>query len=113
MSGNQYIILAHHDATNAILVQPFQTKADHHCISVYNIIMERLKARNIAVDTQVLDNEASARSIHCIIHKWKCMHQKVPPDVHCRNKAEQAIRTFKAHSLSILASVDPTFPKNQ
>jgi hypothetical protein len=30
--------------------------------------------------------------------------------MHCRNHAEQAIRTFKAHFLSILAGVDPTFP---
>ena len=68
---------------------------------------------NIAVDTQVLYNKASAEYIHCITHKWKCTHQKVPPDMHRCNKAEQAIRTFKAHFLSILASVDPTLPKNR
>ena len=45
MSGNQYIMLAYHGATNAILLQPFQTKADHHCIPAFNIIMEWLKAR--------------------------------------------------------------------
>jgi hypothetical protein len=95
MSENQYIMLAYHNATNAIFVQPFQTKADHHRIPAYNIIMERLKAQNITVDTQVLDNEASATYIHCITHKWKCKHQKVPPDMHCRNKSDRAIRTSK------------------
>ena len=29
-SGNQYVMLAYHAGTNAILVQPFQTKANHH-----------------------------------------------------------------------------------
>jgi hypothetical protein len=33
--------------------------------------------------------------------------------MHRRNKAERAIRTFKAHFLSILASVDPAFPPNR
>jgi len=113
LSGNQYIMLAYHDSSNVILVQPFQTKADHHRIPAYNIIMERLKARGLKVDTQILDNEASAAYIHCITQRWHCLHQLVPPDMHRRNKAERAIRTFKAHFLSILASVDPAFPKNR
>ena len=34
----------------------------------------------------------------------------MPPDVHFRNAAEHAIRTFKAHFLSILAGVNGAFP---
>ncbi len=33
--------------------------------------------------------------------------------MHRRNKAEQAIRTFKAHFISILAGIDPSFPRNR
>ena len=33
--------------------------------------------------------------------------------MHRCNKAEQAIWTFKAHFLAILASVDPLFPRNR
>ena len=29
-SGNQYFMLAYHAGANAILVQPFKTKANHH-----------------------------------------------------------------------------------
>ena len=35
----------------------------------------------------------------------------VPPNIHCRNIAKRAIRTFKANFTSVLAGVDPTFPK--
>ena len=31
-SGNQYIMVAFHDAANVILVEPFKSKADHHRI---------------------------------------------------------------------------------
>ena len=34
----------------------------------------------------------------------------MPPNIHRRNIAEQDIRTFKAHFISVLAGVDPNFP---
>jgi hypothetical protein len=112
-SGNQYVMLAYHAGANAILVEPFQSKADHHRIPAYNKIMARLKARNIEVKQQVLDNEASAAYKFAITDTHKCALQLVPPNMHRRNKAERAIRTFKAHFLSILAGVDPAFPPNR
>ena len=41
---------------------------------------------------------------------WKATYQLVPTDVHRRNIAERAIRTFKAHFLSILSGIPPSFP---
>ena len=46
-----------------------------------------------------------------IVDDWNETYQLVPPNVHRRNIAERAIRTFKAHFISVLAGVDPTFPK--
>ena len=112
MSGNQYIMVAYHDIANVILVQPFQSKADRHRIPAYNAIMARLNARGLRVDHQTLDNEASDAYKQAILSHVSS-YQLVPPDMHRRNKAERAIRTFKAHFLSILASVDPSFPKNR
>ena len=43
-------------------------------------------------------------------HKWGVKYQLVPPDLHRRNAAERAIRTFKSHLLSILAGVATDFP---
>ena len=36
----------------------------------------------------------------------------MPPDLHRRNAAERAIRTFKAHFLAILAGVAIDFPRH-
>jgi len=59
-SGNQYVMVAYHPDSNAILAVPFKTRADRHRLLAYAEIMQRLKDRNMAVDLQILDNEASA-----------------------------------------------------
>jgi hypothetical protein len=109
-NGNNYIMLAHHKGANAIFIQPFKSMADAHRIPAYNDIMTGTKARGLAVELHILDNESSAAYIKCINEKWKCKHQKLPPDMHRSNIAEHMIRTFKAHLLSMLAGVDPLFP---
>jgi hypothetical protein len=43
---------------------------------------------------------------------WNVEYQLVPPDMHRRNAAERAIRTFKAHFLAILAGVEADFPSH-
>jgi hypothetical protein len=109
-SGNQYIMLAYHCDSNAILVEPFQSRHDRHRIPAYSHIMTRLQARGHTVDHQVLDNEISTEYIRTITEDWKATYQLVPPDVHCRNLAERAIKTFKAHFLSILSGLSKAFP---
>jgi hypothetical protein len=44
--------------------------------------------------------------------KWGVTYQLVPPDMHRRNAAERAIRTFKAHFLGILTGVSGDFPRH-
>ena len=72
--------------------------------------MHHLKLGGHSVDLQVLDNKASEAYKLAITKKWGCNFQLVPPDVHHRNVAERALRTFKAHFLSILAGVSDLFP---
>eukprot|EP00804_Cyclotella_cryptica_P028661 CCRYP_008183-RA/>CCRYP_008183-RA protein AED:0.20 eAED:0.05 QI:0/0/0/0.66/1/1/6/0/1274 len=109
-SGNQYLMLAYHCDTNAILVEPFQSRHDRHRIPAYNKLMGRLTARTHTVDHQVLDNEASAEYRWVITEDWNCSYQLVPPNVHRRNIAECTIQTFKVHFLSILAGLPSAFP---
>jgi hypothetical protein len=109
-SGNQYVMIAYHANGNLILQQAFKTKSDRHRIAVYNTIMTRLAAKGLSVGLQILDNEASAAYKEAITFKWKATFQLVPPDMHRRNRAEHAIRTFKDHFLAILAGIDATFP---
>ena len=42
---------------------------------------------------------------------WGDTYQLVQPNAHQRNTAERAIHTFKAHFLSVIAGVDPSFTK--
>ena len=73
-------------------------------------VISNLAAKGLNVDLQILDNEASAAYKYAITFKWKATLQLLPLDVHRRNRAERAIRTFKDHCLAILAGVDPKFP---
>jgi hypothetical protein len=109
-SGNQYAMIAYHANCILILQQAFKSKSNTHCIAAYNAIMMHWVARGLSVDLQILDNKASAAYKHTITFTWQAKFQLVLPDMHCQNRAEQAIRTFKAHFLSILAGVDSTFP---
>jgi hypothetical protein len=109
-SGNQYVMIAYHANGNLILQQAFKTRNDRHHIAAYNSIMTWLAARGLAVDLQILDNEASAAYKEAITFKWNAEFQLVPPDMHRCNWAERAIRTLKNHFLSILAGVNAAFP---
>ena len=111
-SGNQYIMVALHSESNAILVRPFQSKHDSHRIAAYNAMYSRLAALHATPDVHILDNEASAAFRKAITDNG-CKYQLVPPHVHRRNRAERAIRTFKDHFLAILAGVAPTYPRDR
>ena len=71
--------------------------------------MQRLTNNRLLVDLQILDNESSAEYKRAINTKWNANYQLVPRNTHQSNAAERAIRTFKAHFLSILAGVAPDF----
>jgi hypothetical protein len=109
-SGNQYVIIACRINGNLILQQGFVSRSNIHCVAAYNAIMTHLAAQGLSVDLQILDNKASATYKNAITFTWQAKFQLAPQAMHCRNRAEQEIRTFKTHFLSILAGVDPTFP---
>ena len=58
-SENQYISIAYHCDSNSIIVSPFKSLDDKHRLLTYGAITQSLKDRNILVDLQILDNEAS------------------------------------------------------
>ena len=94
--GNQYIMVAYHCDSNAIMVVPFKTRKDKDRMAAYNTIMQSLKDRDMLVNLQILDNEASKEYKTLIKDKWNINHQLVPSHIHCQNATERAIRTFKA-----------------
>jgi hypothetical protein len=108
-SGNQYVMIAFHADNNLILQQAFKSKSDRHRITAYNTIMTHLVAHVLAVDLQILDNKASSAYKEANTFKWNTTFQIFSPDMHCHNRAEGAICTFKDHFLEILAGVNAAF----
>ena len=72
--------------------------------------MTLLKTHGHVIDHQFLDNESRKEYRRHVTNTWAATYQLVPPDVHSRNIDESAIHTFKAHFLSILAGILPSFP---
>ena len=73
--------------------------------------MKRLADRGHHVEIQILDNKVSVEFKKTIMKDWGASYQLVPPNAQRRNVVERAICTFKTISFSILARVDPNFPK--
>ena len=107
--GNYFVMLAYHVDSNVILVDPFQSHHDRHCLAAENRIMSRLQKNGHYVNLQILDNEFRTAYRIQIAEKWKSKSQLVTPDTHRRNAAEQMIQIFKAHFLSILSGVSRKF----
>ena len=104
-------MIAYNCDSNTILQAPFVNRKDKHIIRAYNSIMQKLADRGHHVDIQILYDQISAEFKKTINNDWGATYQLVPPNVHRRNIAERAIRTFKAHFLAIMAGLDPDFPK--
>ena len=105
-------MIVYHCNANLILAVPFKTRKDNHRLKAYDKLMQRLSYHKLTVDLQILDNEASAEYKRLIKKKWNINYQLVPPNTHQSNAAERSICMFKAHFISILASVAPDFPLN-
>ena len=110
-SVNEYIMIAYHCDSNTLLQDPFVNRKDKHRIRAYTSIMQRSADRGHHVDVQILDNEFSTDFKKTIVEDWCATYQLVPPNLHRRNVAERAIRTFKAYFLAVLAGLYPNFPK--
>ena len=104
-------MIAYNFDSNTILQAPFVNRKDKHSIRAYNSFIWRLADRGHQVDVKILDKEVSTDFKRTIVEDWCATYQLVPPNIHRRNIAERAIRTFKAHFSSVLAGVDTTFPK--
>jgi hypothetical protein len=74
----------------------------------YGGIHEELTSRWFTPKLQSLDNKASG-ALESILTENDVEYQLVPSHCHRCNTAKRAIRTFKEHFVSGIASVDPDF----
>ena len=107
--GNKYLYVMYDYDSNAILVHPLKTRQATEITAAWTALHQRISQHGHEVKHFILDNEFS-NELKQALKKNKISYQLVPPNVHRRNAAERAIKTFKAHFLAGLATCDPDFP---
>jgi hypothetical protein len=107
--GNEYILIAYHFDSNAILGLPIKNRQAKTITTAWKAIQDKLIISGATPNTWVLDNETS-HELQSAMTKYKTTFQFVPPHTHRANIAERAIQTFKSHFKAGLASVHPDFP---
>ena len=107
-SGKKYIMVLVEIDSNAILVEPMNSKNDAEMQRAYLHLLQRLKRQGVQVKKHILDNECSESMKELI--RETCKLELVPPGCHRRNIAEVAIKTFKQHFTSVLTGTAATFP---
>ena len=106
---NRYIMVAIHLDTNYIFVEAMKNRTQEEMMDTYQRIVNHMRSAGLGLKLHILDNECS-KAFKQLIGENKMTHELVPPGNHRRNQAEQAIQTFKAHFIAILAGVDDKFP---
>jgi hypothetical protein len=97
--GNQYILVLYDFDTNAILTEPLKNRSGNEILQAYQKLHKYLTDRGFKPKTHWLDNEASTalKQFNTTQH---VDFQLVPPHMHRRNAAKQAIRTWKNHFIA-------------
>ena len=108
-SGNKYILVLYHFHSNAILATPLKGRTDTHHTEGLEVLLRPLLLAGFKPDIHMMDNEASQK-VKNFLTLNKIAYQLAPPHIHRRNIAERAIRTFKNHFISGLATTDKLFP---
>ena len=107
--GSKYIYVMYDYDANAILTYPLKSRQAHEITSAWKTLHAQMTRHGHNISNFILDNECSGE-LRKALAKNSINFQLVPPDAHRRNAAERAIRTFKNHFLSTLATCHSDFP---
>jgi hypothetical protein len=97
--------------SNYIHAEPMIDRTGPSIIAAYQWIIIFLQSRGFKPLLKHLDNEATD-PLQDFLVASNIDFQLAPPQVHRRNAAERAIRTFKNHFIAGLCSTNPDFPLN-
>ena len=95
--------------SNGIMIEPFKTRQGKELAITFKKLCTKFKINKIDKNLFILDNECS-NNVEDAIKSFDANFQLAPPHQHRQNAAENAIKTFKSHLLSGLATCDPHFP---
>ena len=94
---------------NYIQLVPIKNRSKEELLRAYRKIYNWLVLRGFTPQLHKLDNETS-HEVEAFIRSQHTHLQYTPPDMHCTNPAERAIRTWKNHFLSEIAGLPKSFP---
>ena len=111
-AGNKYVFCLLDYDSSYIKPVLLTSRTKETLLTGFKIAVNFLTTAGLRPQLRRLDNEASQMLQDYMVDQ-KIDYQLTPAGLHRRNHAERAIRTFKAHFIAGLASVDPDFPLNQ
>ena len=107
--GHHYIFVFYNYDTNSIHATAIPNRQAASIHTAWVNTYKQLLNHGHTTDLHIIDNECS-QDLKDAFAKYNVPFQRVPPKEHRANSAERAIRTFKNHLVSILASVDTNYP---
>ena len=109
ITGSNYIMILYLYDINGIIAEPLKNRTSQELSKAYNKWINIFQMKGILHSTHWLDNEAPSEIIN-INKNYNITHQLTPPHMHRINAAERAIRTWKSHFITGLASTNSMFP---
>ena len=110
--GNEYIMIMYDYDSNAILCAPLKNRQAKTITEAWTYLHDKLTKHGHETKNFILDNECS-NDLKMALKKNNKTYELTPPNMHRRNAAERAIRTFKNHCMAGFASCDPAFPLSE
>jgi hypothetical protein len=103
--GKNVLMICYSYDANYIKPIAMKSKSGAEWVRAFDILFDEMTAKGFKPKLQTMDNEASALLKKYSTEK-EMNYQLVPPHCHRTNAAKRAIRTFKEHFKSGLATVD-------
>jgi hypothetical protein len=107
--GVKAVMVLYDYDSNAILVEGITSRSANELLRAFKLLSQRLTNAGLKPQFHTLDNEASG-TFKQFLKQQNISFQLTPANLHRRNAAERAIRTFKNHFIAGLSTVDPAFP---
>jgi len=108
-SGNRIMLVIYDYDSNYIHVELLKDNSASQVRDAYARALLVFRMAGFSPSFLRLDN-ATSDLLQAFATKEKLTLEYVPPGNHRANIAERAIRTWKAHFLSVVTGADPTFP---
>jgi hypothetical protein len=107
--GHTYVVVSYIFNTKVIQSVPIKNWSKEELLCANRKIYKRLPLRAFKPLLHKLNNKTS-KDVEAFVAMEQTCIQYTPPDIHCMNPAERAIRTWKSHFLPGMVGLPKSFP---